>query len=106
MCIRSVDPGTCSTISGISGIDRAWLVGINNLVAAAPGATTVDYKFGTLCGGMLLSDARFIRWLTTQTHGTLGQSSGNGEMPLPGWALGALGVGLAGRLFGRPPEGA
>ncbi len=57
---------------------------------------TLDFKFGTLCGGMLLSDTRFTDWLMTQTNGTLGQPSGNdGGVPLPAWAVGALALGLA-----------
>jgi len=71
-----------------------WLMGINNFTGASPGNTTVDFKFGTLAGGMLLSDPRFIAWLTTQTQNTLGQSSASagGDAPLPVWALGALAV--------------
>lgn len=72
-----------------------WLIGINNLVAPAPGSTTVDYRFGTLGGGLLLSDPRFIDWLTEGTQGTLGQSNAPaGEVPLPAWALASLGGAL------------
>ncbi|MEO8152734.1 MAG: trypsin-like serine protease [Rhizobacter sp.] len=86
-----------ATING-----QRWLIGINNLVAAAAGASAIDYKFGTLCGGMLLSDARFINWLTAQTQGTLGQGSGNGgDVPLPTWSLGLLATGMAGGAFRR-----
>lgn len=75
-----------------------WLVGINNLVAPAPGETTITYRFGSVCGGMLLSDARFLAWLEEQTHGSLGQQPGReGEAPLPAWGLGLLGLLLAGR---------
>ena len=86
-----------ATING-----QRWLIGINNLVAAAPGASAIDYKFGTICGGMLLSDARFISWLTAQTQGTLGQSSANGgDVPLPAWSIGLLAAGLAGSALRR-----
>lgn len=50
---------------------RTWLVGISNHVGVRPGASDVDYKFGTPAGGMLLSDPRFIAWLVEQTRGTL-----------------------------------
>lgn len=77
-----------ATIAG-----KRWLLGINNLTAPAPGGTAVDFKFGTIGGGILLSDPRFITWLTTQTQGTLGQSSAStGQVPLPAWAVGTLGL--------------
>ena len=57
---------------------------------------TVDFKFCTVAGGLLLSDARFIAWLMAQPQNTLGQPSGNGgDVPLPAWALGALAMALA-----------
>lgn len=79
---------------------QRWLVGINSLVAAAPGDTAIDYQFGTVGGGMLLSDPRFIAWLTTQTLGTLPDpATQNGDVPLPLWAgaalFGLLGAGAA-----------
>lgn len=75
---------------------QRWLLGINNFTAASPGTTVVDFRFGTLAGGILLSDPRFIAWLTAQTQGTLGQSNAPvGDVPLPGWSLGLLAGGLA-----------
>jgi hypothetical protein len=50
---------------------EVWLLGINNMVVAQPWNSAVDYQFGTLGGGMLLSDPRFLSWLTAVTHGTL-----------------------------------
>ena len=77
-------------------------MGINNFTAASPGNTTIDFKFGTLAGGMLLSDPRFIAWLTTQTQNTLGQSSASaGDAPLPVWAMAALATALAGSAVAR-----
>jgi len=66
-----------------------WLIGINNLVAAAPGQSAVDYRFGTIGGGMLLSDPRFVAWLQAQTAGSLG-SGEVGDIPVPAWALATL----------------
>ena len=81
---------------------QRWLMGINNFTSPAPGNSAIDFKFGTLAGGMLLSDPRFIAWLTTQTQNTLGQSSASaGDAPLPGWALAVLGVALAGKTVAR-----
>jgi len=72
-----------------------WLVGINNLVSPAPGSTQVNYRFGTLGGGILLSDPRFIDWLQSATQGSLGQQpASHGDVPLPGWALGLLAASL------------
>jgi Trypsin-like peptidase domain len=94
---NSLETGLASGDSGspvfatIAG--KRWLLGINNLTSPAPGGTAVDFRFGTLGGGILLSDPRFIGWLTTQTQGTLGQPSGSvGQVPLPLWALGGLGL--------------
>jgi len=82
------------------------LMGINNFTAPSPGNTTIDFRFGTLAGGMLLSDPRFIAWLTAATQNTLGQPSVSaGDAPLPLWALMALGAALAGRSVTRRPGG-
>lgn len=106
---NALETGLASGDSGspaFAEIDgQRWLVGINNLVAPGPGLTSNDYRFGTLCGGMLLSEPRFVDWLVAQTGGTLGpRPPENGDAPLPLWAVGALGLLLAvrGRSIRRP----
>ena len=93
----------CAEIDG-----RRWLIGINTVTLSAGADTPVDFRFGTIGGGMLLSDPRFLAWLETQTGGTLAPVPQPG-LPLPAWTLGAaaavIGVGavLAGRgLKARP----
>lgn len=82
-------------------IGGSWrLVGINTFIAAAPGSTTAGSTFGNLGGGMLLSDSRFLNWIDQTTRGTAGQQPG-GDVPLPAWALGALGTALVASLAGR-----
>lgn len=78
------------------------LVGINNLVAPPPGETANSFRFGTVCGGMLLSDSRFITWLENQTQGSLGQQPPReGEAPLPPWTLGLLLAGVGASMARR-----
>lgn len=82
-----------------------WLVGIANLVAPPAGRPANDYRFGTLCGGILLADPRFGRWLDEQTGGTLGrQPAGDADVPLPWWTAAALG-GLLTWRSRRAPAG-
>jgi secreted trypsin-like serine protease len=99
---NALETGLASGDSGspaFAEIDgQRWLVGINSLVSPPPGLTANDYRFGTLCGGMLLSDPRFVDWLVAQTGGTLGpRAPESGDAPLPLWAAAALGVLLAAR---------
>lgn len=90
---------------------QLWLVGINTFVAPGSGSGPADYRFGTIGGGMLLSDPRFVSWLTSQTQGTLGMpaDAAVGDIPIPSWALAGLGGLLGGQLFwlrpGRAPSG-
>jgi hypothetical protein len=73
-----------------------WLVGINTFTAAGSSGTAGS-TFGNLGGGMLLSDTRFINWMTLTTQGTLGTQP-SGDVPLPAWALGSLALGLMTRI--------
>lgn len=91
----SLASGDSGSPAFISQGGQTWLLGIGNLVAPPAGSTGVTFQFGSVCGGMLLSDPRFIAWLEEHTHGTLGQqASREGEAPLPAWALLGLGAGL------------
>lgn len=80
---------------------QQWLVGINTLVAPPNGSSLVDHRFGTVGGGMLLSDPRFVTWLNAQTQGTLGPASAvaSGDIPVPEWALAGLGGLLSSQLL-------
>lgn len=81
---------------------QRWLAGINTFVAPAPGSITADFRFGTIGGGMLLSDPRFVSWLNIQTQGTLGQPVAESEdIPLPNWSLAMLGGLLSVNFLGR-----
>jgi len=80
---------------------QRWLIGINTFVASSDGGA-VDYRFGTVGGGILLSDPRFIGWLDAQTGQTLANStSDSADAPLPAWALGTLALALGGALRAR-----
>ncbi len=77
-----------------------WLMGINNFVAAPSDNTPIDYKFGTLGGGMLLSDPRFVAWLRETTGDTLVSPGNEAEVPdAPSWALALLAAILAAGLY-------
>jgi len=76
---------------------RRWLLGINTVTFSSAAGTPVDFRFGTVGGGMLLSDPRFIAWLETQTGGTLGPVPQEG-LPHPAWTLGAGAAGLLSAL--------
>lgn len=77
-----------------------WLMGINNFVAAPSENTPIDYKFGTLGGGMLLSDPRFMAWLRETTGDTLVSPENEAEVPdAPPWALALLAGVLAAGLY-------
>jgi hypothetical protein len=73
---------------------QRWLLGINTVTFSSGAGKPVDFRFGTVGGGMLLSDPRFIAWLETQTGGTLGPVP-PADGPLPAWTLG---IGAAGLL--------
>lgn len=80
---------------------QRWLAGINTFVAPTPGSAAVDYRFGTIGGGMLLSDPRFVSWLSLQTQGTATLPPAESEdIPVPSWSLGALGLLLSANLLG------
>jgi hypothetical protein len=80
----------------IAGV--TWLVGIANLVAPPAGRSVNDYRFGTLCGGILLAEPRLHLWLDEQTGGTLGrQPADDADVPLPWWSAAAIGGLLAWR---------
>lgn len=80
---------------------RRWLAGINNFVATINGVGA-DYRFGTVGGGILLSDPRFIDWLDTQTGHTLADpNDSGGDAPVPAWALMVLGLALGGTIRAR-----
>jgi len=72
-----------------------WLVGINTVTLTQGAGVPVDFRFGTIGGGMLLCDPRFLAWLETRTGGTLAPPPG---MPWPAWVLGAGAAGLVGFL--------
>lgn len=80
-----------------------WLLGINTFAAPAQGGTSVDYRFGTVGGGMRLGDARFMTWLQTQTQGTLGPAPTHVDVPLPPWTAVLLGAALLPMLSRRRP---
>lgn len=71
---------------------KYWLLGINTFISPAPGSSTPASTFGNLGGGLLLSDARYFEWIMQVTHGSI--AGYEGEVPLPAWALGLLGLGL------------
>ena len=81
---------------------RRWLLGINTMTLSASAGMPVDFRFGTIGGGMLLGDPRFVAWLEAQTGGTLAPLPPP-ELPLPTWTLGlaAAGLGLAAVLACR-----
>lgn len=93
---NALETGLASGDSGSPAfvqIDGQWrLLGINTLAAPAPGSTAVDYRFGTVCGGMRLGAAPFMNWLRTQTQGTLGPAPPHADVPLPAWAAVLMGV--------------
>ncbi len=73
-----------------------WLIGITTFVASTTAGQPVNYRFGTLGGGMLLSDVRFIEWLQATTGNTLVTAAPDAEVPAgPLWALGLLAGTLA-----------
>ena len=76
------------------------LVGINTFLMAAPGSTTTGSTFGNLGGGILLSDSRFYDWIVLVTGNTVAGAE-SGDVPLPGWALTLLGVGLGRSMVRR-----
>lgn len=79
---------------------QRWLAGINTFVAPAPGSNSVDYRFGTIGGGMLLSDPRFVSWLSLQTQGTtVAPPAGSEDIPVPNWSLGVLGLLLSANVL-------
>ena len=86
----------CAEIDG-----QRWLIGINTVTLSASAGQAVDFRFGTIGGGMLLSDPRFLAWLETQTGGTLAPVP-QPEL-LPVWTLGAAVavLGVAAVLAGR-----
>lgn len=58
------------------------LVGINTLVASASPGGPIDYRFGSVGGGILLTDPRFLEWVDATTNYT------TVDIPtLPQWAL-------------------
>lgn len=72
---------------------QPWLYGINVFTALSGPTGTPDFRFGSVNGGMVLSDPRFVQWLQTQTNNTLGPPP-NVDVPLPLWSMAALGVAL------------
>ncbi len=82
-----------------------FLMGINTFVASPVANATVDEKFGTLGGGILLSDPRFQAWLSNTTGGTLiAPPNPDADVPaLPAWGAALLSIGLlaAGRRTHR-----
>lgn len=83
-----------------------WLVGISTFVAAPAAGQAIDYRFGSLGGGMLLSDARFQDWLRSTTGNSLVVPFPEGEVPAaPAWVLGLMGAALAGALSRRSRRG-
>lgn len=79
---------------------QRWLLGINTVTLSSGAGGPVDFRFGTIGGGMLLGDPRFIAWLEAQTGGTLAPLP---QPPAPAWTLGlaAAGLGLAAVLACR-----
>jgi hypothetical protein len=88
-------------------IDGAtWLVGISTFVASTTAGQPVNYRFGTLGGGMLLSDVRFLDWLRVTTRNTLVTTVPDAEVPAaPWWALGLLAGALATGLRAKRRRG-
>lgn len=88
-----------------------WLVGISNFVTSPTSGVPVNYRFGTIGGGILLSDPRFLAWLKETTGNTLytPPAQSEAEVPaLPLWATGTLALGLAARILrgrGNRPGG-
>lgn len=82
------------------------LVGIDTFVTAS-GSGTIDYRFGSAGGGMLLSRAEFLAWIDATTgYTTIGASA---DVPtLPEWAtIGGVVllsfVALRSRVLARQP---
>ncbi|WP_162249289.1 MULTISPECIES: trypsin-like serine protease [unclassified Rhizobacter] len=101
---NAVETGVAGGDSGAAAYaeigGRRWLLGISTVTLSASPGQAVDFRFGTIGGGMLLSDPRFLAWLETQTGGTLAPVP-QPEL-LPVWTLGAAAaVGLAAVLAGR-----
>jgi hypothetical protein len=95
---NAVETGAAGGDSGspvFADIDGAtWLVGITTFVASTAPGVPVDYRFGTLGGGMVLSHPPFFEWLRTTTGNTLGPAPVDTDVPVPPWALGLLAAAL------------
>jgi hypothetical protein len=100
---NAVETGAAGGDSGspvFADIDGAtWLVGLTTFVASTAQGAPVDYRFGTLGGGMVLSHPRFMAWLRTVTGNTLVTTPADTDVPLPPWALGALAAALTATLM-------
>ncbi len=100
---NAVETGAAGGDSGspvFADIDGAtWLVGITTFVASTTPGAPVDYRFGTLGGGMVLSHPRFLAWLRTVTGNTLVTMPADTDVPLPPWALGTLAAALTAALM-------
>lgn len=66
--------------------DGTRLVGINTFVTTTSG-TTIDYRFGTIGGGMLLPRPEFLAWIDTTTGYTTVDTSTLDVPTLPQWAV-------------------
>lgn len=88
---------------------QIWLYGINNFTALSAAGAQPDFRFGSVSGGMVVGDARFLPWLQTQTAGTLGPRPPLADVPLPWWSVLAMGLGvtacLGGACLGAPRLG-
>jgi Trypsin-like peptidase domain len=97
---NSVETGLAGGDSGSPAfieIDgQVWLFGLNNFTTLPAAGAQPDFRFGSVSGGIVLGDARFLPWLQAQTNGTLGPRPVLAEVPLPWWSLAMLGVALAG----------
>ena len=100
---NAVETGAAGGDSGspvFADIDGAtWLVGLTTFVASTAQGVPVDYRFGTLGGGMVLSHPRFLEWLRTVTGNTLVTTPVDTDVPLPPWALGAVATALTATLM-------
>jgi hypothetical protein len=80
---------------------QIWLFGLNNFTALSGAGAQPDFRFGSVNGGIVIGDARFMPWLQAQTGGTLGPRPALTDVPLPLWSIALLGVALSGAFTWR-----
>lgn len=75
---------------------RRWLVGINTIALSSQPGASPDFRFGTIVGGMLLCEPRFLAWLETQTGGTLASAARQRPAAGGAWLGGTAALALLG----------